>query len=276
MTVNDLLRHLSRELDQDSASPVADAKYLLAKALGVTPGMLLARAYVDVDNATRSQVETWLERRKKGEPIAYILESAGFWTFELEVNPATLIPRPESELFIEYILENVDQAVCQCADWGTGSGAIAIALALEKPSWTIFASDLSKQALLTASKNAACLDAEVQFWLSDWGAAYANSSLDIIVSNPPYIRDNDEHLGQGDLRFEPRSALASGADGLDAIRQLIKDATRCLKPGGLLLIEHGFDQGAAVQILLQQNGFKKTQQLKDLAGHDRISLGSLK
>lgn len=252
-----------------------DAKYLLAKALGVTPGMLLARTHIDVSSECLSILESWLERRKKGEPIAYILESAGFWTFELEVNSATLIPRPESELFIEYLIEHVDAPTCHCADWGTGSGAIAIALALEKPAWNIFASDVSGSALLTACKNAARLGAEIHFQQSNWGAAYASASLDIIVTNPPYIRENDLHLTQGDLRFEPISALVSGVDGLDAIRRLITDAARCLKPGGLLLIEHGSEQGAAVQMLLDKSGFKKRDQLKDLAGHDRISLGSL-
>lgn len=275
MTVNEYLQYLIHELGDCSDSPAADAKFLLAKALGVTPGALLAKGHHALEDPIRLQVEPWLERRKRGEPVAYILGMAGFWTFELRVDSTTLIPRPESELFVEYLLDVVGGENCQCADWGTGSGALAIALALEKQSWTLFASDISDKALEVATENARRLGAEVQFLKSDWGEAYSDASLDIVVANPPYIPESDPHLNQGDLRFEPRSALASGADGLNAIRKLISDAQRCLKTRGLLLIEHGYDQGQAVDQLLGAAGFDYTLQLRDLAGHARITLGRL-
>ncbi|MCC7280618.1 MAG: peptide chain release factor N(5)-glutamine methyltransferase, partial [Chromatiaceae bacterium] len=189
--------------------------------------------------------------------------------------PDTLIPRPETELLVEIALERLpEDAPLLIADAGTGSGAIALALALERPAWTLIALDLSPGALAVAADNFARHKAANAWVLrSDWLAPLAPASLDALIANPPYIPATDPHLRQGDLPREPLSALASGTDGLDALRQITHQAATCLKPGGLLALEHGFDQAGAVRALLAAAGFKHLETRPDLAGHPRATLG---
>ena len=219
--------------------------------------------------------EALLARRQAGEPVAYLTGTQGFWTLELEVSPATLIPRPETELLVELALARspVD-AGARIADLGTGSGAIGLAIAKERPRAAVIATDASRAALEVARRNATRNRiATVEFREGDWLAPLAGETFDLIASNPPYIADGDPHLGEGDLRFEPPSALSSGADGLDAIRRIVRDAPAHLASGGWLLLEHGWDQGEAVRALLEAAGFMDVETAQDLEGRDRVTLG---
>ena len=216
-----------------------------------------------------------LARRLSGEPIAHIRGRQAFWNQELRITPDTLIPRPETELLVEIALERLpEDAPLLIADAGTGSGAIALALALERPAWTLIALDLSSGAVAVAADNLA-RHAAANAWVvqSDWLAPLAPASLDALIANPPYIPATDPHLRQGDLPREPLSALAAGPDGLDALRQITHQAATCLKPGGLLALEHGFDQAGAVRALLAAAGFEHLETRPDLAGHPRATLG---
>jgi release factor glutamine methyltransferase len=252
-----------------------DAELLLLHVLGKPRSWLIAHAHDALPPDVRAAYAALVERRAAGEPVAYITGVAGFWSLELEVNPATLIPRPETELLVELALQRVppDRAV-RVADLGTGSGAIALAIASERPRAEVSATDASADALAVARRNAARLGiANVRFERGDWLAPLAGQCFDLIASNPPYIEAGDPHLFQGDLRFEPASALASGTDGLDDIRRIVADAKACLQPGGWLLIEHGWNQGDAVRALLQANGYAEVFTARDLEQRDRVSGG---
>ena len=220
-----------------------------------------------------ARFDGWVARRAAGEPVAYILGRCGFYGLELGVTPATLIPRPETELLVDWMLGALPaDAPIVCADLGTGSGAIALALAHERPRWTLIAVERSAAAIGIAAANGRALRLDnLQPLLGDWLAAIADASLDAVVANPPYVRCDDPHLRRGDLRFEPVSALAAGADGLDAIRIIIDQARRCLRPGGRVAIEHGWDQGAAVRGLLVAAGYDRINTHRDLAGHPRFT-----
>lgn len=216
-----------------------------------------------------------LARREAGEPLAYLLGRRGFWTLDLQVSPATLIPRPETERLVELALERLpaDHRL-RVADLGTGTGAIALAIASERPQAEVVATDVSEAALQVAQQNARSNEvANVVFRYGSWLAPLARESFDLIASNPPYIADGDPHLGQGDLRFEPPSALSSGADGLDAIREIVATAPSHLLPGGWLLLEHGWEQGEAIRGLLQAAGFIDVATEVDLEQRDRVTLG---
>jgi release factor glutamine methyltransferase len=217
-----------------------------------------------------------LAQRLQGRPIAHITGRREFWSREFQVTPEVLIPRPETELLVELALARIQpEQTARIADLGTGSGAVAITLALERPKASVTALDLSPAALRIAEANAARLGAgNVRFVESDWFAALpAAESFDLIVSNPPYIAESDPHLGLGDVRFEPPMALASGPDGLDAIRHIVGQALARLNPGGWLLFEHGYDQSAAAQGLLKAAGFQAVGSFADLQGHLRVSGG---
>ena len=205
--------------------------------------------------------------------MAYLLGRREFWSLELRVSTATLIPRPETETLVEQALIALPKdAPLLVADLGTGSGPIAAALAHERPQWLLLGIDQSAEALAIAALNRAQLQLErVYLMQGNWSAALGSGSIDVVVSNPPYVRTDDAHLEQGDLRFEPRAALVSGADGLNAIRAIIADAPRCLKPGGLLAIEHGWDQGPQVRALMQQQSLREIETLRDLAGQERVT-----
>ncbi len=254
-----------------------EAEWLAESALGVDRAWLFAHAGDAVPADAGARFAALLARRARGEPLAYILGHVGFWTLDLDVTPDTLIPRPETELLVEAALARLPEGTAlRVADLGTGSGAIALALASERPQARVLATDASAAALDVARRNAARNDVgNVAFRQGDWLAPLAGERFDLIVSNPPYIALDDPHLARGDLRFEPGTALASGVDGLDALRTLARDAPAHLAPGGWLLLEHGFDQGAPVRALLHDAGFHRIETLRDLEGRERVTLGGL-
>lgn len=255
----------------------AEAELLLAQALGCNRGWLFAHDdHVVADEAARRFAD-WLARREAGEPVAYLIGRRGFWRFDLQVNAATLIPRPETELLVELALARLpDGQAARVADLGTGSGAIALALAYERPQARVIATDASAAALAVAADNARALGlGNVAFREGDWFAPLAGERFDLIASNPPYIEAGDPHLQQGDLRYEPAGALASGADGLDAIRAIAAAAPAHLRPGGWLLLEHGWNQGPAVRALLTAAGLADAATERDLEGRDRVSLARM-
>lgn len=272
VTVGALLAQAARRLSPDAGR--VEAELLLAHALERSRAWLLAHADDAVAADAARQYRTLVDRRCGGEPIAYILGWRGFWSFDLEVTPAVLIPRPETERLVECALAviAVDRPLW-VADLGTGSGAIALAIARERPLAELIALDASAAALAVARRNAQALAVRVRFVLGDWLAPLAGQQLDVIVSNPPYIAQGDAHLRSGDLRFEPERALASGPDGLDAIRRIVGDAPVHLRAGGWLLLEHGLDQGHAVRALLAAAGFVAIATWRDLEGRERVSAG---
>lgn len=252
-----------------------DAELLLMHVLGVDRSWLFAHADDAPEAVAQRHFEALLVRREAGEPVAYLVGRRGFWTLDLEVTPATLIPRPETELLVEQALQRIPvDAAWTVADLGTGSGAIALAIARERPRTQVLATDASSEALAVARRNAARLGiANVTFAEGDWCDALGGERLDLIVSNPPYIEAADPHLRQGDLRHEPVAALASGADGLDAIRAIATGAAAHLETGGWLLLEHGWNQGVAVRAVLQRAGYADVHTLRDLEQRDRVSGG---
>lgn len=258
-----------------SHTDAEDAETLLAHALGRPRGWLYAHGDDELDPAVAEYFGQLLARRAAGEPVAYLTGRRGFWSLDLQVTADTLIPRPETELLVELALARLpaDRRL-RIADLGTGSGAIALALAHERRNAQVIATDASQAALAVARGNAAALGlVNVVFRQGNWLAPLAGERFDLIASNPPYIAEDDEHLRQGDLRFEPASALASGADGLDAIRQIARDAGDCLLPGGWLMLEHGWEQGAQVRALLHAAGLVDVATERDLSQHERISFG---
>jgi release factor glutamine methyltransferase len=254
-----------------------DAQWLLVHALGKPRSWLYAHGDDIADEAVAARFEALVARRVAGEPVAYITGHRGFWTFELAVTPATLIPRVETELLVELALARLPQdRELRIADLGTGSGAIALALARERPRASVAATDASEAALAVARSNANELGIDnIDFRRGDWLAPLAGEHFDLIASNPPYIASDDPHLGAGDLRHEPVSALASGRDGLDAIRVIVGDAPAHLVTDGWLLLEHGLEQGRAVRGLLHIAGFVDVATEHDLEGRDRVTLGRM-
>ncbi|WP_421570833.1 peptide chain release factor N(5)-glutamine methyltransferase [Stenotrophomonas sp. PD6] len=252
-----------------------EAELLLLHVLGRERSWLFAHATDLLDPADAAAFAALLQRRIAGEPVAYLLGRRGFWTLDLAVSPATLIPRPETERLVELALERLPgDRPLWVADLGTGSGAIALALASERPQAQVLATDMSAAALAVAGANARhhALP-NVGFRQGSWYAPLAGERFDLIASNPPYIASDDPHLARGDLRFEPASALASGHDGLEDIRQIIEGAPVHLLPGGWLLLEHGWDQGEAIRALLDKRGFVEVATEVDLEQRDRVSLG---
>lgn len=255
-------------------TPRLEAELLLTEVTGWSRTRLFAWPDHPVAPAAYARFDALLARRLAGEPIAYIRGRQEFWSLELHVTPATLIPRPETELLVETALEALlADAPLRVADLGTGSGAIAAALATERPAWQLFATDLSPAALEVARENLVRLGLRnVALLRAHWSDAFAPASLDAIASNPPYVAAGDPHLARGDLRYEPREALTPGGDGLDAYRAIAADARRCLRPGGCLILEHGYDQGGDVRRILADTGLRVPTTRSDLAGHDRVTL----
>jgi release factor glutamine methyltransferase len=253
----------------------ADAEALLLHVLGQTRSWLFAHAGDALDMDVQMAFEALAARRAAGEPVAYLIGRRGFWTLELEVTPATLIPRPETELLVELALERLPRdAAIRVADLGTGSGAIALAIASERARAQVVATDASADALAVARRNAQRLGiGNVRFVQGDWLAPLAGERFALIVSNPPYIEAADPHLAQGDLRYEPAAALASGADGLDDIRRIVTGAPAHLDAGGWLLFEHGWNQGDAARALLREAGYVQVFTAQDLEARDRVSGG---
>jgi release factor glutamine methyltransferase len=253
----------------------AEAGILLAHALGRPRSWLFAHADDPVDAAGAAAFAALVERRAAGDPVAYLVGRRGFWTLDLEVTPATLIPRPETELLVELALARLPRdGAPRVADLGTGSGAIALAIARECAHAQVLATDASEAALAVARRNAETNGIRnLAFARSDWFAALAEQRFDLVVSNPPYIAADDPHLAQGDLRYEPASALASGSVGLDDIRRIVAGAQEHLTQGGWLLFEHGWDQGSAVRGLLEAAGYGEVFTAQDLERRDRVSGG---
>ncbi|NYF21177.1 release factor glutamine methyltransferase [Xanthomonas sp. JAI131] len=268
-TPESLLRAASARIDR------ADAEALLIHALQRDRAWLFAHARDPLPTAAAERFDALLARRAQGEPVAYLTGRRGFWTLDLAVGPATLIPRADTERLVELALERLDTAPGRrAADLGTGSGAIALALASERPQAQVLATDLSDAALAVAQANARTHGLHnVRFAHGPWLAPLARQRFDLIASNPPYIAAGDPHLAQGDLRYEPASALASGADGLDDIRLIVAGASAHLLPGGWLLLEHGWEQGEGVRALLADAGFAAVATYQDLEARDRVSLG---
>ena len=263
-----------RQLAATTIDPI-DADILLAHVLQKPRGWLFAHDDAHVDEAASRQFQQLLVRRQAGEPVAYLTGQRGFWTLDLLVSPATLIPRPETELLVEQALLRLpEQAACYVADLGTGSGAIALALAKERPLAQVVATDASTDALAMAKQNAQRNGIKnVSFRQGNWLEPLMSERFDVIASNPPYVAAGDPHLAQGDLRFEPAMALSSGTDGLSAIRTIALDARSHLYLGGWLLLEHGWEQGAAIRHLLQQAGYTDVSTVQDLEARDRVTLG---
>jgi len=261
----------TRRASETSATAALDAALLLAHALATTRARLLACAEAPVACADVRRYQVLLERRAGGEPLAYLTGRREFWSLDLAVTPDVLIPRPETELLVERALALQGSAAASVADLGTGSGAVALALASERPQWRIVATDLSAAALAVARGNAARLGLEVEFRHGDWFAPLADERFDLLVSNPPYVASDDAALGA--LACEPRAALTPGADALQSLRTLAQGAPRHLLSRGWLLLEHGADQGAQVRQALVLAGFGYVRSHRDLAGHERMTEG---
>ncbi|MDE1884872.1 MAG: peptide chain release factor N(5)-glutamine methyltransferase [Xanthomonadaceae bacterium] len=272
-TVCSLLAEAQAALSGDEGR--GEAELLLGHALGVDRAWLIAHRDDAVAPALAGQARCCVSRRAAGEPVAYIVGHRGFHALDLAVTPDVLIPRPETELLVDLALRHIPQSEkVDIADLGTGSGAIALSIATARARARVLATDASAAALDVARGNAQRLGLRnVEFAQGDWCAALATRRFNLIVSNPPYIAASDPHLRQSDLRFEPHAALASGADGLDAIRIIVRDAPTHLESGGWLLLEHGFDQGTAVRSLFEESGFVEISTARDLEGRERVSGG---
>ena len=258
----------------DSPSERLDAELLLAAALGKPRSFLRTWPERIVTREAKDLYSTFIERRRDGEPIAYILGHQGFWSLDLEVSPDTLIPRPDTELLVETALALTGAERRRVLDLGTGTGAIALALAHERAQWQVMGVDRVDGAVVLAERNRARLGiSNASFQQSHWFAALSAERFDVIVSNPPYIPHNDPHLDEGDVRYEPASALVAGDDGLDDIRLIVQQAPEHLLSSGWLLLEHGFDQAPAVRSLLTEQGFISVESHRDLGGHERVTLG---
>jgi release factor glutamine methyltransferase len=273
-SITQLLTEAVQQLEASSESARADAEILLAHCLQKSRTYLFTWPEKKPDNATQAAFMRLLSERLRGIPIAYLTGQREFWTLNLKVTPDTLIPRPETELLVETALALLPPSPTNILDLGTGTGAIALAIASERPDSQVTACDFSATALAVAAENASANNIlNIQFILSDWFSALPAQRFDIIVSNPPYIEVDDPHLAQGDVRFEPLTALTAGQDGLDDIRHIVKTAAQWLQTDGWLLLEHGYQQGTAVTARLQASGFQNVRCLPDLTGNDRVSIG---
>ena len=274
MTITQLLQ-AAVQANRHSDTAWLDAELLLCSVLGVARSFLKTWPDRQLEEADRQHFDTLLQRRLAGEPVAYLIGTQGFWTLELEVSAATLIPRPETELLVEPALDLPLAADATMLDLGTGTGAIALALASERSLWRVTAVDLQPQAVELAERNRQRYQLDnVTLFTSSWFNDIPAQQFDLIVSNPPYIERDDPHLSQGDVRFEPASALVSGSDGLDDLRLLCQRSGDFLKPGGWLMVEHGYQQGAAVRELFAAGGFAGIETRCDLNGLERMTLGS--
>ena len=273
-TVSEALDWATEQLSESDDARL-DSQVLLAYALNVSRTWLFTWPDKALDGATLTAFNALIEERKSGTPIAYITGYRDFWSLRLKVTPDTLIPRADTELLVEtaLTLKNVEKP-CDVIDLGTGTGAIALSLANECPSWRITATDINPKTLAVAKENATRLELAVSFKESAWFDAI-NDRYDLVISNPPYIESDDPHLQQGDLRFEPADALASGKDGLDDIRRLVQQALKHLKKDGYLLLEHGYQQAEAVRSLMAKAGYIDIETHQDIEDRDRVTLGKI-
>lgn len=259
----------------ESDSPDVDVQILLCFVLECSPVRLMTASEASLTEAQWQQFSSLIQRRKQGEPVAHIIGSRGFWSLDFAVDASTLIPRPDTELLVSLALTKLKPEM-RIVDLGTGTGAIALSLAAERPDITVIATDVQAAAISLAERNRLRHDLNnVSLLQMAWLGGFQSQVFDLIVSNPPYIERIDPHLAQGDVRFEPLTALVSGEDGLDDIRQIVSQARRCLKPGGWLLLEHGYDQSERVQNLLREAGFEQITAHQDFGGQDRAVMGQL-
>jgi release factor glutamine methyltransferase len=278
-TIAQALKHAIEKLtDIPDSIPRLEAEVLLSSLLDRPRTYLTAWPEMQLSQEQILSFQAMIERRTRGEPMAYITGSREFWSLNLEVTPDTLIPRPETETLVEKALEFIppNQAML-IADLGTGSGAIAAAIASERPMCEIVATDLSADTIQVAQRNFSRLElSNVKTSMGEWCDALPSAAkFDLIISNPPYIADGDGHLAHNGLPWEPQKALRSGDEGLDDITVIIKQAPKHLANNGRLLLEHGFDQGDQVRFLLKQAGFCAINTNQDLSGHDRVSVGQI-
>lgn len=274
MTLEESLRQASARLQAVSDSPRLDAEVLLAHVLGVERTYLYTWPERPLPAAAAQRFRGLIERRATGVPVAYLTGRQEFWSLPLEVTPATLIPRPETELLVEQALARLPTGGSRTVlDLGTGSGAIALAIASERPMVRVCAVDISPEALQVAARNSKRLGLAIELLESDWYAALAGRRFDLIVANPPYIGPEEPEASQGGCRFEPRSALVAADAGLAALRHIAQHAPAHLEPGGWLLVEHGYRQGPACRALFAAAGLTAVETLPDLQGHDRLTLG---
>ena len=275
--ISELLK-LSSQLTAISDSPQLDCELLLCYTLDVDRTWLRTWPEKEISQPLEAKFRALLEQRVEGQPIAYLIGSRGFWSMDLQVSKDTLIPRPETELLVELALGLQLPKNSDGLDLGTGTGAIALALASERPDMNFVAVDSQSGAVSLANKNCQALGlANVEIFQSDWfdSVQLTEDQFDLIVSNPPYISATDPHLQQGDVRFEPNTALVSGIDGLDDLKKIIAKSPFYLKPNGWLLLEHGFDQGSAVARLMSEAGFQKVVTHQDYNLIDRVTIGQL-
>jgi release factor glutamine methyltransferase len=270
--IDQVVADAARRLEAASESPRLDAEVLLARTIDMPRSYLFAHPEDELDGVTLQRFELLLSRRAGGEPMAYIMGTREFWSHELIVSPATLVPRPETELLVELALREIPRkAGWQILDLGTGSGAVAIAIASERRMCDITATDISGAALAIARENARHLDlGNITFLEGDWTQPVEGTLFDVIVSNPPYVRADDAALEN--LQYEPRSALVAGDDGLQAIRALATGCAPIVKAGGTLLLEHGADQQQALASILQREGWLDIACHPDFSGRPRVTV----
>ncbi|MFQ5755953.1 MAG: peptide chain release factor N(5)-glutamine methyltransferase [Acidiferrobacterales bacterium] len=273
VTVGAALSSAIEQLAPVGATPRLDAELLLMAVCGLDRAQLITHTDTILTNEQTQRLCAFVARRQNGEPIAYLMGTREFWSMELSVSASVLIPRPDTEVLVERTLACIpSDAQWTVADIGTGCGAIALALAKERPRCRVIATDNSLDALRMARQNAARLGLRaIEFRHGHWLAPVAGETLHVLVSNPPYVGNDDPCLTTGEARFEPIRALAGGADGLYAIRDLVAHARACLQPGGWLVLEHGSDQARAVRELMRRAGYDNVAGYADLAGLDRVS-----
>lgn len=265
----------AKQLGVSQGLDALDAEVLLAHLLAKPRTFLYTWPEHELTATELEQLNDYYARRLQGEPVAYILGEREFWSLMIKTSPSTLIPRPDTEVLVEAVLAKFDEQPCRCIDLGTGTGAIALALKSERPAWQISAVDRIEDAVNLAKTNAAHLNFDIQVSQQNWLAGMSPNSMDLIVSNPPYIDADDEHLAEGDVRFEPKSALVAEHQGLADIEIITQQAAEVLVKGGALFFEHGWQQGSAVREILAKYGFAKIETVQDYGGNDRVSFGFL-
>lgn len=257
----------------ESDSPRLDAELLLANVLDVERSYFFTWPEKPLANDQSDAFAELLRRRLNGEPVAHILGQRGFWSLQLAVNPSTLIPRPDTEIVVETILSRYAMMPINVIDVGTGTGAIALALKVERPQWSVFAADFNADACRLAQQNAYANQLNVPLFCGSWLQAVAPNYFDLVVSNPPYIDAADPHLSEGDVRFEPHSALVADEGGLADLRIIAEQSLLVLKIGGRLVMEHGYDQHLAVQSLLARLGYDEVESVQDYGSQWRVTMG---
>jgi len=275
MTIQQALQQALQNLAEISPTARLDAEVLLSHILQCNTAHLLAWPEKKLSQEQLTNYQQLIQQRQQGVPVAHLTGSREFWSLNFSVNDSTLIPRPETETLVEFILDKFNhREKIKLLDMGTGTGAIAISIATEKPGWEIFASELSADALKLARDNSNHhQSSNITFIHSDWFNNIKHKDFDIIVSNPPYIANDDPHLLAGDVRFEPQSALSAGAAGMDDIEYLCRHAKNHLKKNAWLIIEHGYNQKQLVADCFAENGFTRIEQKQDLSGHIRMTAG---